>query len=81
MKQISDIKVASSDEDREQIFRFRYDVYVTEMGKSPAEADHQKKIIRDELDEDAHLLYAENDDANQQRPPTPVLELLRAVLN
>ena len=61
MKQISDIKVASSDEDRERIFRFRYDVYVTEMGKSPAEADHQKKIIRDELDEDAHLLYAENE--------------------
>jgi len=61
MKQISDIKVASSDEDRERIFRFRYDVYVTEMGKSPAEADHQKKIIRDELDEDAHLLYAEDE--------------------
>ena len=61
MKQISDIKVASSDEDRERIFRFRYDVYVTEMGKSPAEADHQKKIIRDELDDDAHLLYAEDE--------------------
>ena len=61
MKQISDIKVASSDEDRERIFRFRYDVYVTEMGKSPAEADHQKKIIRDELDDGAHLLYAEDE--------------------
>ena len=45
MKQISDIKVANSDEDRERIFRFRYDVYVIEMGKSPVEADHQKKII------------------------------------
>lgn len=61
MKQISDIQVARSDEDRERIFRFRYDVYVIEMGKSPAEADHQKKIIRDELDEDAHLLYAEDE--------------------
>jgi predicted GNAT family N-acyltransferase len=61
MKQISDIQGARSDEDRERIFRFRYDVYVTEMGKSPAEADHQKKIIRDELDEDAHLLYAEDE--------------------
>ena len=61
MKQISDIKVASSDEDRERIFRFRYDVYVIEMGKNPAEADHQKKIIRDELDDDAHLLYAEDE--------------------
>ena len=61
MKQISDIQVARSDEDRERIFRFRYDVYATEMGKSPAEADHQKKIIRDELDEDAHLLYAEDE--------------------
>ena len=61
MKQISDIKVASSDEDRERIFRFRYDVYVIEMGKSPVEADHQKKIIRDELDNDAHLLYAEDE--------------------
>ncbi len=54
MKQISDIKVASSDGNRERIFRFRYDVYVTEMGKSPTESDHQKKIICDELDEDAH---------------------------
>ena len=36
MKQISDIKVACSDEDRQRIFQFRYDVYVTEMGKSPA---------------------------------------------
>ena len=61
MKQISDIKVARSDEDRERIFRFRYDVYVTEMGKSPAEADHEKKIIHDELDNDAHLLYAEDE--------------------
>ena len=61
MNQISDIKVARSDKDREQIFRFRYDVYVTEMGKSPAEADHDKKIIRDELDNDAHLLYAEDE--------------------
>ena len=61
MKQISDIQVARRDEDRERIFRFRYDVYVIEMGKSPAEADHQKKIIRDELDEDAHLLYAEDE--------------------
>jgi predicted GNAT family N-acyltransferase len=31
------------------------------MGKSPAEADHQKKIIRDELDDGAHLLYAEDE--------------------
>lgn len=61
MNQISDIKVACSDEDRQRIFQFRYDVYVTEMGKSPAEADHEKKIIRDELDDDAHLLYAEDE--------------------
>ena len=55
MKQISDIKVARSDEDRERIFRFRYDVYVTEMGKSPAEADHQKKIIRDKTKYDTQI--------------------------
>ena len=61
MNQISDIKVACSDEDRQRIFQFRYDVYVTEMGKSPTEADHEKKIIRDELDDDAHLLYAEDE--------------------
>ena len=52
MNQISDIKVACSDEDRQRIFQFRYDVYVTEMGKSPAEADHEKKVIRDELDDE-----------------------------
>ena len=57
----SEIKVATTEEERFRIYRFRYDIYVKEMGKRPTVADHSRQIIRDELDDaDAHLLYAEH---------------------
>ena len=55
------IKMATADEERQQIFLFRYHVYITEMGKRPAGADHENKLFRDELDDSACLLYAEAD--------------------
>ena len=50
---------ATTDEERERIFRFRYQIYVTEMGKRPKDADHEAQTLRDELDNgEADLLYA-----------------------
>lgn len=50
--------VARSPEDYEACFRVRYNVYVEEMGKEPPGSDHQRKIITDDLDAKAVILYA-----------------------
>lgn len=56
-----EIKTAETDQERQRIYRFRYEVYVDEMGKKPRHADHIAKTITDDLDEAALLLYAEAD--------------------
>ncbi len=43
---------------REAVFRFRYDIYVREMGRPQKDADHSRKRIEDALDETALLLAA-----------------------
>lgn len=46
-----------SDEHRERIYRFRYSIYVEEMGKPMPGADHERRTLRDELDErSTHLM-------------------------
>jgi predicted GNAT family N-acyltransferase len=52
------IQVAHSDSEREKIYEFRYRIYIEEMGKPYAHADHERKILTDELDDGAMLLYA-----------------------
>jgi GNAT superfamily N-acetyltransferase len=42
---------ARSDEAREQVYRFRYRIYVEEMRLSPPEADHVRRTLRDALDD------------------------------
>lgn len=50
---------ARTADEREAVWRFRYQVYVEEMGKiALANADHKKRWLTDELDEDAIILYA-----------------------
>ncbi|MCP5141147.1 MAG: GNAT family N-acetyltransferase [Chromatiales bacterium] len=56
-----DIRIAVSDAEKERIYRFRYAVYVEEMGKKPGYADHAGKRLYDPLDDDATLLYADVD--------------------
>ena len=46
------VRLAETHEDREAIFRFRYRVYVDELGLHPAETDRGKKILRDEVDDE-----------------------------
>ena len=52
------IFIAKTPEEKREIYRFRYQVYVEEMSKHLAEADYDNKLLYDELDEWAVLLYA-----------------------
>jgi N-acyl-L-homoserine lactone synthetase len=36
--------------DRQEEFRFRYRVYVDELGLRPREADHARRLLADEVD-------------------------------
>ena len=49
--------VAETQAERQEIYRFRYQVYVEEMQKRPSCANHQTKTITDKLDKIATLLY------------------------
>src|SRR5215213_5818622 len=53
------IKIAEDDETKQRIYKFRYQIYIEEMGKPYRNADHQKKVLIDSLDENSTLLYAE----------------------
>lgn len=52
------ICIAKTPEEKREIYRFRYQIYVEEMSKHLAEADYDNKLLYDELDEWAVLLYA-----------------------
>jgi CRP-like cAMP-binding protein/predicted GNAT family N-acyltransferase len=55
---------ARSADEREAVWRFRYQVYVEEMGKiALANADHKRRWLADDMDEDALILYALENDA------------------
>jgi len=53
-----DIRIATSQCDREAIYRLRYEVYVEEMGRRPMHVDDRAKQIIDPLDEAAMLFGA-----------------------
>lgn len=52
------IGIANTITEKEKIFNFRYKIYIKEMSKQIAGVDHDKQILKDELDEWAILLYA-----------------------
>ena len=56
------IKLAISQEEKEAIYRFRYRIYIEELNKTHINADHNRRLLYDEGDEDATLYYALNDD-------------------
>lgn len=56
------IAEAITPEDREAVYRFRYRVYVEEMGRPQKYADHAWKRIEEPLDGHAHVLAAFNGD-------------------
>ncbi len=53
------IRFAESEADRHAIFRFRYDLYVTQQGLFQEEADHERKWLTDDGDSKGHLVMAE----------------------
>ena len=57
------VQEATSDADRQEIYRFRYRVYVEELKKPLPYADHERRLYTDELDEHARLLVAYDENA------------------
>jgi len=51
------VQTARTRAERDRVMRFVYDVYVEEMGKRFAYADHERRVLRDGLDDAATLLY------------------------
>lgn len=52
------IGVATTPEEKREIYQFRYNIYAEEIGYDLADADHENKLLYDELDEWAILLTA-----------------------
>lgn len=52
------VDLASTQREREKIYRFRYQVYVEEMGRSLSKADHKRRLLYDDMDDWGLLLYA-----------------------
>jgi GNAT superfamily N-acetyltransferase len=53
-------KIATTNEEKERVFRFRYEIYIQELGW-PVQADHQRKVIVDQMDESGHIFYCEDE--------------------
>lgn len=53
-----EICVASTAEEKQGIYRLRYQIYAEEMSKNFPCMDHNKKLLYDELDNHALLVYA-----------------------
>ena len=56
------IHLASTDEEKEAVYRFRYEIYVAEMGRYAGAADHDNKIFYEPEDETARIFYAAQND-------------------
>ncbi|WP_416667681.1 cyclic nucleotide-binding domain-containing protein [Egbenema bharatensis] len=56
------VNIATTSEEKQQIYRFRYQVYVEEMRKKPKAANHTARILTDPLDETSILLYVTHAD-------------------
>lgn len=53
-----EIRLAANQEELEQLYRFRYSIYVEEMHRVQHDADHVNKRITDALDENGYNLLA-----------------------
>jgi hypothetical protein len=58
------IKIASTGDDLRNICLFRYQVYVSEMGRKPVYADHKDASFRHPLDDTAVNIAAYETDLN-----------------
>jgi hypothetical protein len=53
--------LAETQEEKEAVYRFRYGIYVAEMGRYGAAADHDRKMLVEPEDETARIFYAAQD--------------------
>jgi len=51
MAELGNVSIARTQEEREAIYRFRYQVYVEELKRDYPDADHKRKWLHDEDDE------------------------------
>lgn len=58
MDERPEIRVAVSKADLLAIYKFRYDIYVSEMGRTQHYADHDKRMISDPLDSTSRNIAA-----------------------
>ena len=59
-----DVGRADTDEDKEAVYRFRYSVYVEEMGRYQDTADHEGKRLVEPEDERSFIFYARDEDGD-----------------
>jgi ubiquinone/menaquinone biosynthesis C-methylase UbiE/CRP-like cAMP-binding protein/GNAT superfamily N-acetyltransferase len=52
------VKLAETEAEKEIVYSLRYQIYIDELNRSQAYADHNKKWIKEPWDEYAFLLYA-----------------------
>ena len=55
-----EFKIAETESEKEEIYRFRYRIYIEEMNR-PTHADHENRMITDWMDEKGILFYAVKD--------------------
>ncbi len=53
---------ARSEEEKEAVYRFRYEIYVSEMGRYAGIADHENLRFREPEDDTARIFYAASDE-------------------
>ena len=58
-----DVCIARSSEQLEQIYRFRYEIYVEEMARKQHHVDHENRTIVDPLDQRAFNFFALRNDS------------------
>lgn len=53
-----EIRCARSGEDRDRVYRFRYDIYVEEMNRYRSVADHRSRHLKEDVDDQSRLYLA-----------------------
>jgi len=57
----SGIHSAETEDEKRAVYRFRYDVYVEEMGRYAGVADHENRLLVEPEDETGRIFYAAQD--------------------
>jgi len=55
------IRLATTEQDRQRVFRFRYGIYVQEMGRPQTYADHTGRTFEEPLDKTGRTFFAEDE--------------------